>query len=158
MYLNGATTIKSFGDAKGAMQYYDKAVSIYKKVLDPNDYKLAAYYNNVSSAYTDLGETEAAIDACTCAIDILKRHDGCGGEIAVSLVNIAHIYYSIDPCDERIYELMEQAWEHLNSEDNKQDGNFAFLCSKCYPSFAFFGYFEYEKTLKNLVEQIYEGN
>ena len=158
LYLNGATTIKSFGDTSNAMPYYDKARSIYTKTLDPDDYKMAAYYNNVSSAYTDLGDFESAINSCMCAIDILKKHEGCGGEIAVSLVNIAHIYYSIDPCDERIYDTMEQAWEHLNSVENKHDGNFAFLCSKCYPSFAFFGYFEYEKTLKELVDRIYEGN
>jgi tetratricopeptide (TPR) repeat protein len=158
LYLNGATTIKSFGDAATAMKYYDKARVIYKNTLDADDYKMAAYYNNVSSAYTDLGDLESAIDSCICAIDILKKHEGCGGEIAVSLVNIAHIYYSIDPCDERIYDTMEQAWENLNSVENKHDGNFAFLCSKCYPSFAFFGYFEYEKTLKELVDKIYEGN
>jgi hypothetical protein len=43
-------------------------------------------------------------------------------------------------------------------KDNKYDGNFAFVCSKCYPSFGYFGYFGYEQKLKEIVKEIYEGN
>jgi hypothetical protein len=53
---------------------------------------------------------------------------------------------------------MECAWTLLSSDENEHDGNFAFLCSKCYPSFGYFGYFDYENKLKALVEKIYEGN
>ncbi len=157
VYLNGATTMKAFGKAQEAMQYYDKAKRIYEKSLQPNDYRFAAYYNNISGAYKDLGDTENAEIACFSALDILKKCGGYLGERAVTHVNLAHIYYDADPCDERIYENMDKAWELLMSEQGR-DGNFAFICSKCYPSFGFFGYFEYEKTLKQLSEKIYEGN
>ena len=53
---------------------------------------------------------------------------------------------------------MDEAWEMLMSADNVQDGDFAFICSKCYPSFGFFGYFEREAELRALTEKIYEGN
>jgi len=158
IYLNGATTMKAFGKAAQAMEYYSKAKSIYDKHLSPNDYKMAAYYNNISSAYVDLGDRDSAINAGICAIEILEKHGDCCGEIAVTLVNLAHIYYSADPCDERVYKNMERAWVLLSSNDNVHDGNFAFLCSKCYPAFAYFGYFEYEKKIKELMEKIYAGN
>ena len=158
IYLNGATTMKAFGETEKAMQYYYKVKEIYDKTLDKNDYRLAAYYNNVSSAYKELGQMENAEKACYSAIEILEKSDKFMGEIAVTHVNLAHLYYDADNVDERVYEHMERAWELLSSPSNEHDGNFAFLCSKCYPSFAYFGYFDYEKRLKSLVEKIYAGN
>ena len=58
VYLNGATTMKAFGKTREAMPYYEKARQIYEKTLPENDFKFAAYYNNVSSAYKELGEME----------------------------------------------------------------------------------------------------
>lgn len=156
LYLNGATTMKAFGKTKEALEYYGKAKKIYESTIAPNDYKMAAFYNNVSSAYKELGDTEAAEQACFDAIAILEQSDRYNGEIAVTHVNLAHLYYDRDSFDERVYEHMEKAWELLSSSNNVHDGNFAFLCSKCYPSFAYFGYIEYEKKLKEMTEKIYE--
>jgi tetratricopeptide (TPR) repeat protein len=158
VYLNGATTMKAFGMAREAMPYYEKAQEIYESNLEANDYKLAAFYNNISSAYKDIGDFKNAEDACYTAIEILESKGGYLGEIAVTLVNIAHLYHERDPLDERIYELMERAWSCLSSNKNTHDGNFAFICSKCYPSFEYFGYFEQAAKLKELTEFIYAGN
>ena len=158
VYLNGATTMKSFGFAADAMTYYDKAYAIYVDLLPGNDYKLAAFYNNISSAYVDLGETNKAEDACFKAISILESKKGFLGEIAVTLINVAHIYHNRDPFDDRIEGILDRAWNCLISTENTHDGDFAFLCSKCYPSFEYFGHFEKSKVLKKLTESIYEGN
>lgn len=158
VYLNGATTMKAFGKAEAAMTYYEKAKVLYESHLDPKDYRLAALYNNVSSAYKDIGDYISAETSCFKAIEILDGKEDCLGEIAVSLINVAHIYYDQDPLDERIYEIMDKAWILLKSDKNQQDGDFAFICSKCYPSFGFFGYFEKEAELKALSKKIYEGN
>lgn len=158
VYLNGATTMKAFGETEAAMEYYFKAKDIYDRVLPPYDYKLATYYNNVSSAYKELGNVEESEKCCYKAIEILEMSGKYQGEIAVTHVNLAHLYYDADNFDERVYEHMEHAWKLLSSDENDHDGNFAFLCSKCYPSFGYFGYFDYEKRLKALVEKIYEGN
>lgn len=158
VYLNGATTMKAFNMAKEALPYYQKAREIYERYLDPNDYKMAAFYNNISSAYKDLGEYAESEAACNKAIDILDGREDCLGEMAVTWINIAHLYYDQDPFDERIYEIMDKAWELLKSPKNSLDGDFAFICSKCYPSFEFFGYFERGAELKALTERLYEGN
>lgn len=159
IYLNGATTMKAFGETVSAMQYYEKAKEIYEKHLSSNDYRLAAYYNNVSSAYKELNRVDEAEKSCYNAISILEKSgDKYNGEIAVTYVNLAHLYYDSDNFDDRVYSCMDRAWELLSSEKNVQDGNFAFLCSKCYPSFGYFGYFDFEKKLKAIVERIYEGN
>ena len=158
VYLNGATTMKAFGLARESMVYYAKAKSIYERFLSADDYKMAAFYNNISSAYVDIGDAAMAEECCYKAIEVLERVGGCNGEIAVTLVNLAHIYYDADPCDERVYSNMDKAWELLSDKSNVHDGAFAFLCSKCYASFGYFGYFEYEKQLKELTEKIYAGN
>ena len=144
--------------AKEALPYYQKAREIYDRYLDPNDYKMAAFYNNISSAYKDLGEYAESEAACHKAIGILEGREDCLGEMAVTWINIAHLYYDQDPFDERIYEIMDKAWELLKSPKNSLDGDFAFICSKCYPSFEFFGYFERGAELKALTERLYEGN
>ena len=158
IFLNGATTMKAFGKTVEAMQYYEKARAIYDATLSPDDFKLAAYFNNVSSAYRELGDIQGAEGACFQAISILERHADYLGEIALTHVNLAHLYYDTEVFDERVYDHMEQAWELLSSDQNKHDGNFAFICSKCYPSFGFFGYIDYESKLKKLTEKIYEWN
>ncbi len=50
VYLNGATTMKAFGKPREAIEYYEKARSIYLRTLTENDFRLAAFYNNISSA------------------------------------------------------------------------------------------------------------
>lgn len=158
VYLNAATTMKAFGMAEEAMPIYRKAKDIYDKYLDKNDYKFAAFYNNISSAYKDIGQQDKAEEACYAAIEILEKRDDRYGEIAVTLINIAHLYYDADPFDERVYGIMDKAWDYLMSDKNERNGDFAFLCSKCYPSFGYFGYFEREAELKALTEKIYAGN
>ena len=158
VYLNGATTMKAFGEAERAMVYYEKARDIYKKTLPDNDFRLAAFYNNVSSAYKELGEFTKCEESCLQAISILEKTGGYYGEMAISHINLAHLYYDLDSFDERVYNEMEKAWELLMNSENKRDGNYAFICSKCYPSFGFFGYFEFETRLKDIVKEIYEGN
>lgn len=158
VYLNGATTMKAFGLAEEAMPYYEKTRGIYEENLADDDYRIAALYNNMSSAYKDLGDYLKAEAACYKAIDLLKNKEDCFGEIAVSLINVAHIYYDQEPSDERIDEIMDKAWELIMSDKNVHDGDFAFLCSKCYPSFGFFGYFQREAELRALTEKIYAGN
>lgn len=156
IYLNGATTMKAFGEVRAAMEYYDRAREIYQHTLSDSDFRLAAFYNNISSAYKELGEVEKCEDACIKAISILEKSGNFLGEMAISHINLAHLYYDLDNFDDRIYIEMEKAWELLNNEKNSHDGNFAFVCSKCHPSFAFFGYFEYEAKLKKFVKEIYE--
>lgn len=157
IYLNGATTMKAFGEVDSAMSYYDKAREVYQNTLSDNDFRLAAFYNNVSSAYKEIGETQKCEESCLKAISILENIGGFFGEMAISHINLAHLYYDVDNFDDRIYSEMDKAWELLLDSRNAHDGNFAFVCSKCHPSFAFFGYFEYETRLKAIVKEIYEG-
>ena len=156
IYVNGATTMKAFGKAAEAMPYYRRAKKIFEEKLPPDSYLLAALFNNMASAYAELGEWEKADENYRAAIRILAKSGDNDGEIAVSYVNLAHLYYDRDEKDTRIASLLETAWSYLMSERLLHDGNYAFICSKCAPSFGFFGYFAREEELRRAAESIYE--
>ena len=39
------------------------------------------------------------------------------------------------------------AWELLNKKSTVRDDYYRFVCEKCAPTFAYYGYFVYEKEL-----------
>ncbi len=155
IYVNGATTYKAFGLAKESLPYYKKAEKIFEE-NDVEDFRRAALLNNMASAYSELGEFSSAEENYFKAIELLKSSDSNDGEIAVSYVNLAHLYYEQDAFDERAEKMLDIAWEYLHSERIVHDGNYAFICSKCAPSYDFFGYFLRKAELLALADKIYD--
>ncbi len=151
--INAATTMKAFGLARNAVPIYERAKKNYE-ANSVEGYKKAALFNNMATCYAELEESESAEECYLDAIKILSQDNKNDGEIAVSFVNLAHLYHDLDPTDERAFDAMEKAWEYLNSESIEHDGNYAFICSKCAPAFGYFGYFLREKEL----EKNYERN
>ena len=160
IYVNGATTMKAFGGAKDSLPYYDMAHEIYLKHLPSDSFLLAALYNNMASAYSELKNYGEAKELYEKAISVLKMQNESvyNGEIAVSLLNIAQMMYEKDPCGEEAYEYAQEAYSYLTQKPNVHDGNYAFILSKCAPTFGYLGYFKYEKELSAESERIYEGN
>lgn len=156
IYINGATTMKAFGKAKEAIPYYEKAKEVFDAENNADYFRYAALLNNMASAYTEIKEYDKAEENYLKAIDILKNNNSNNGEIAVSYVNLAHLYHDKDVFDERIPKTVETAWEYLKTEKNPQDGNYAFICSKCAPSFGFFGYFLEKAELEKRAREIYD--
>ncbi len=155
IYINCATTLKAFGKAGEGLPLYEKAEKIYTELNETDSFRLASLYNNKASALNDMGEYLNAEKSYLKAIDILKKTGNNQGEVAVSYVNLAHIYFDMDPFSEKSSECMKKAWELLNSPHIPHDGNYAFICSQCAPAFDFFGYFNEYEVLKNEAEKIY---
>lgn len=162
IYLNCATTMKAFGKADEAMQYYEIAKEQYEKSLPKDDYRLAGLYNNYATALCDLQRFEEGRKMYDKAIDLLRNKGGfC--ELAVSYVNLAHLVYDEaqftgKDSDDEIDKLLEKAYECLNDESFEHDGNYAFVCSKCAPAFGFFGFFNEKAELEKRAKEIYENN
>ncbi len=162
IYLNCATTMKAFGKAKDAIKYYEISKEQYEKSLEKDDYRLAGLYNNYATALCDLQRFAEGRAYYKKAIDLLKSKGGfC--ELAVSYVNLAHLAFSEaqskgETCDEEVENLLNLAYECLDDKSLVRDGNYAFVCSKCAPSFEFFGYFIQKAELENRARQIYENN
>ncbi len=159
--INAATTLKAFGKVLESEPIYDSALKIYINE-GVTGFRLAALYNNMASAKAEIKKYKAAENFYIKAMDILKSENAHTPEIAVSLVNLAHLYYDMETSGQAAShtpeETMEKALDILNSPEIPRDGNYAFICSKCAPSFGFFGYFVTENELLKRTEDIYEGN
>lgn len=158
IYLNGATTMKAFGKSGEAMEYYEKAHNIFSETLDKNDPLFAGFYNNIALALQDLKRYSEAEEYFLKATKITESNPENELETAISLVNLAHLYYDIDNSDERINGLMDKAMDILDCPDYFGYKKYAFTCRKCAPSFGFFGFFLAEKKLNERADRIYAGN
>ncbi len=159
VYLNLATTMKAFGKAQEAMAHYQKAQQIYEQNLDEDDFRLAGLYNNMATALCELKSFDMALEYYQKAVDVLGKKQVCA-ELAVTYVNMAHLHYEKSQneglnCEETIDKLLVLAFECLDDKSLARDGNYAFVCSKCAPSYAFFGYFLQKQELEKRASEIY---
>jgi len=61
-FLNIATLYRSQGNYHQSLQYYHQCEKIYQLLLDRNDMRFAAFYNNFSLLYQETGDKEKALD------------------------------------------------------------------------------------------------
>lgn len=155
--LNAATTLKCFGRAAESVPVFEHVCRVYAAKLSPEDYRFGGLYNNMALSYADMGDYDKAERHFKLAMSVIKRCENPDNELAVTLCNMAEMYYKIDHEDARIEQCMENAWAHLNAPDLPRDGYHAFTISKCAPSFDYFGYFLYAKQLKERAAKIYAG-
>ena len=161
IYLNAATTLKAFNELDRAIPCYKKAEELYDKYLDKNDEKYAGLYNNFALAYVDLKKYDEAEALYKKALDILSKHEGGLLEVAITYVNMAHLYFAsldMDECIDKIMDCMNKAYDYLMDERNTQNGYYAFVASCCIPAFEQFGFGEYKETLQKRVDTIYGRN
>ena len=156
-WINAATACTAFAQPEKAMEMFEKARAAYEKRLPEDDGRLGGLYNNMGlcaaalkrypegrKLYSDAlkvmgrvknGESEAAI-TCLNLADLLNEEAGGGDEEA--LIKAA----------EETEQLVEKAWEMLNTPSLPRDAYYRFICGKCAPVFGHYGYLEYERLLK----------
>lgn len=157
--LNTATTLKAFGKAEQALPLYEKAYAIYKKHLAENDLLLAGYYNNYGLALADLERYEEAEDCYQKALQIVLQDEKGRLDGAVTYLNMAHMYpYWDEKSAADIKDCLNKAQQILQDPNQPQNGYYAFVLSKCAPSFRQFGKEDLAREMEQLSEEIYAGN
>ncbi|MBO7427000.1 MAG: hypothetical protein J6U23_15150 [Clostridiales bacterium] len=154
IYVNIATTLKSYGDSEGALKYYSCAKDIFEKNDMTKTYEFAAFLNNYGTTLADIGREDEAMISYENAVTILKELGTNHTEIAVSYVNMAHVEESRDPS--KVEMLLDMAWEELNNEPFPRGGSYAFAISKCAPSFEHFGRAYEARALMEVADEIYK--
>ncbi len=160
-YLNSATVFKAFGKANEGIPLYEKAREIYEKNLKSDDDRLAGLYNNMALALVDLKRFNEANELYEKALSVLEKRKGTEPEQAITHLNkasAAEAELGLEEAQEKIDECIETAMNLLNASEDKDSGNYAFVCEKCATVFGYYGYFYYENILKERYKRIYEGN
>ena len=81
-------------------------------------------------------------------------HDG---EIAISLIMLAHLTFDRDDTAyEKVEALLDEAWEYINSDNQPKDGNYAYVLRKCAPSFDYFQRPMEAQALREVAKEIYD--
>lgn len=156
--LNAATTLKAFGEAAEAVRIYEDVLSVYSEKLDAGDARLGGFYNNYALTLTDLGRYEDAYECYEKALDIMKNAEGGIIDCAASHVNMAHLFEAWRGAEsEEIEKNLSRALEIINGAETPRDSYYAFVLSKCAPSFEYFGFFADAREIKERSDKIYEG-
>ena len=155
--LNAATVYKTFGRPTEALELYEKAGAVYRENLDEDDPLVAGLYNNSALELCDLGRYGEAEDLFVRAAAITAEN-GESCDEAVTYVNMAHMYEAWRGADDKaISECLDAAWEILDADTTEKGPYYAFVASKCAPSYEHFGDGEKAKILAERSKAIYEG-
>lgn len=157
VYLNAATTMKAFGKAEEALPLYEETENVYLAHLAPDDARFGGLYNNYALALTDVKRFEEAERMYKKALDVMQKIEHGEADAAITYVNMAHLYETWkEESEDLISACMDRARELLDTPSLPRNGYYAFVCSKCAPSFGYFGYFLDDGELKKRAEEIYE--
>lgn len=157
-YINSATVLKAFGKASEALPLFEKALTVYKNELPETDKRFGGLYNNMALALADLKQFDKALKLYEKAIFVMQNAEDGMLEVAITYLNIANLKEAelgLEKAQEIIEELLKKSKEILDNHLNT-NGYYAFVCEKCAPTFGYYGYFLYEKQLKERAKEIYE--
>ncbi len=159
-YLNCATVYKAFGEPEKALSLYRRAQGIYEKNLSSADSRLGGLYNNMALALVDLKAFEDALTLYEKAISIMLCNENGKPEAAITYLNKANALEAQQGLENACAEIdlcLDKAEELLEAHTNR-DGNYAFVCEKCAPTFLYYGRFGYSEELAQRSRRIYEGS
>ncbi|MGN1121682.1 MAG: tetratricopeptide repeat protein [Eubacteriales bacterium] len=156
--LNAATAMRSFGKGAESIRLYTEASRCYAAHLPPEDTRFAGLYNNMASAYGDIGEFDHAELYYKRALALLSAHDDqpvCVLDAAVTCLNLAQFYNDRNPEDERVGEYAEKAMALFDRPSLPRDYYYAHTAGKCAGGFSYLGYFLYASTLSGRAKAFY---
>ena len=157
IYINAATTLSFFGRAEEGLVLYQKAADCYRTNNKTETYEYAALLNNQAATLNDQKRYDEAEDNWKNAIEILKKVGFHDGEIAISLVMLAHLTFDRDDTAyEKVETLLDEAWEYINSDNQPKDGNYAYVLKKCAPSFDYFQRPIEAQAMRDVAKEIYD--
>lgn len=156
IFLNAATTLKAFGRAADALPLYENTLAIYQENLPAEDLRFGGFYNNYALALTDLGRYQEAEDCYHNALAVVLPDKKGRLDGAVTYLNMAHLYEAWQERTQTdITSCLKKGLEILDDKTIEQNGYYAFVLSKCAPSYRHFGMEDVADRLSRLSEEIY---
>ena len=158
--LNCGTAYKVFDQPERALALYEQARELYEANLPPTDERLAGLYNNMAVTLTALERYGEARDLYEAALAVISQTEGGQADEAITYLNFADLIAAQqgpDAGDAAIRAYLDKAEALLNDASLPRDGYYAFVCEKCAPTFAYYGYYFTAKELEQRAKEIYES-
>ena len=152
-YINIGTGYTRVGEPELAIEYFRKAEEIYSRTLRPRDPRWGGLYNNMATALQETGEYKEAEKLFYKAAKLMSALDKSEDE-AVTYVNLAHLTEAAGGRGETIAEYLDRAYYLLDTV-LERGSYYAFVCSKCAPSYGHFGDVKRAAELNERAERIY---
>lgn len=180
-YVNIATACGAFGDHERAIRLFEKARAAYESSSQTETQLLGGLYNNMALTCTELGRCEEALALYEKAADLMGRVPDGELEQAITYLNMANtveVQLGLEAGEREINALVERAEELLKAkgeellgkgeaaltdgtdlramkqEERARLGYYAFVCEKCAPTFAYYGYFMTAESLTERSEEL----
>jgi len=87
--LNYATAKTAFGEAKEALELYDRVEKIYDWQLPEDDYRYAGLYNNMAQSLLRVNDVKSAGEYFAKSLEMLKKMQDVESETATCHANLA---------------------------------------------------------------------
>ena len=158
-YINIATAYNAFGDNEKSIDIFSKALSAFEHIPKPEPDLLGGLYNNMALTLSSLCRHDEALEYFDKALDCMKKVKNGELEQAITYLNMADTYNAslgAESAESKVFDLLDKAYDLLNTESVPKDGYYAFVCEKCAPSFSFYGYFAAAEELNRKAKEIYE--
>ena len=180
-YVNIATACGAFGDHERAIRLFEKARAAYESSSQTETQLLGGLYNNMALTCTELGRCEEALALYEKAAGLMGHVPDGELEQAITYLNMANtveVQLGIEAGEQQINALVERAEELLEAkgeellgkgeaaltdgtdlramkqEERARLGYYAFVCEKCAPTFAYYGYFMTAESLTERSEEL----
>lgn len=158
-YVNAGTACNAFGENEQALSLFERARAVYEADEKTRPELLGGLYNNMALACKALGRYDEAFALYDRAMEQMGKLPGGALEQAITCLNMADAVAARDGLEAgetRIFALLDRAWDLLRDEAAPRNGYYAFVCEKCAPSFAYYGYFLAAEELQKEAKRIYE--
>ena len=158
-YTNAGTACNAFGENERALLLFENARVIYENNERTDPSLLGGLYNNMALTCVALRSFSAAQELYDRAMETMAKVPQGALEQAITCLNRADaLEAELGPeeAENRVFDLLDQAWDLLNADHLVRDGYYAFVCEKCAPAFSYYGYFMEAEELERRSKELYE--
>ncbi len=158
-YVNIATAYNAFGDNEKSFEIFKMAQAAFEQMREPENDLLGGLYNNMGLTLSALTRYGEALEYFDKALNCMEKIKNGELERAITYLNMADTYTAsmgAEAAESKVFDLLDKAYDLLNTESVPKDGYYAFVCEKCAPSFSFYGYFAAASELSRKAKEIYE--
>ena len=157
-YVNVATAMDAFGEDERAIELFEKARAAYEANPGTAPELLGGLYNNMALTCVKLERFDEARELYALALAQMEQVPGGELEQAITYLNMADAAVAelgMETAEAEVFDLLDKAAELFDATAAPRDGYYAFVCEKCAPTFAHFGYFLVAQDLETRAAELY---